>query len=414
MDNVKTGLYIKRRIKEKGITQEQLAEMMNISSSAVSQVLSGKNMFDVMNLQELSRILDEPIDRILNAGEDPETYLEILAKKTAEEYKKADPELEKIKDIDHKENTLFDYIIKHRNIDLIRLFDRQIISKFADDIRLATILIINEDIKLLEQLFRDHRFRRKVHFGRDASEMSSIIKNLPKYSDDELEYIKVLSKSKNEKIYEITGCLNINQSNANYFSSFLYFAILNDQPHILKYDHETRLNKQNMSVHNSNHIIESKFSKLLKTSIENKSLNCIDYCYGMISQFNLENYFDNLIETKDKDFIQKFINTYKNKNIDRFYNNNNSGKFDNVKSLKELIKSNNIEILEYSIEFSTQDALDEALYVTGGEQIEIIKLLVSKGARFMYYDSYDSHTKHIQGPLTSMVKYLFDELNKKK
>ena len=42
MDNVKVGLYIKQRIKEKGITQEQLAEEMNISSSAVSQVLSGK------------------------------------------------------------------------------------------------------------------------------------------------------------------------------------------------------------------------------------------------------------------------------------------------------------------------------------------------------------------------------------
>ena len=68
MDNVKVGLYIKKRIAEKGITQDQLAEMMNITSSAVSQVLTGKNMFDVVNLQVLSRILDEPIDKILNAG----------------------------------------------------------------------------------------------------------------------------------------------------------------------------------------------------------------------------------------------------------------------------------------------------------------------------------------------------------
>ena len=98
MDNVKVGLYIKKRIAEKGITQDQLAEMMNITSSAVSQVLTGKNMFDVVNLQVLSRILDEPIDKILNAGEEPETYLEILARKTQLEYKKDDPNLEKVKE----------------------------------------------------------------------------------------------------------------------------------------------------------------------------------------------------------------------------------------------------------------------------------------------------------------------------
>lgn len=415
MDNVKVGLYIKQRIKEKGITQEQLAEEMNISSSAVSQVLSGKNMFDVMNLQVLSRILDEPIDKILNAGEAPETYLEILAKKTEVEYKKQDPNLEKVKEKDHKDNTLFDYVLKHQNIELIRLFNQKIISDKVNDIRLATILIANEETKLLEQLFNSYNFKRNMNLGRDVSELNRITKKISDYTSEEQEYFKVLAQSNNEKIFEITGCIRIHENNVNYFSPFLYIAIAYDQAHILKYDHEQRFKNQDTSGNKLTHIVDSKFSKLLKTSIELKSMRCIDYCYNMLSQFNLQNYFNDLISTKDKDFIQNFIEKYKNKNNDRFYHNtNDNGKFNNVESLKQLIEINNVEILEYSIEFSTQEALDEALYVTKGNQIEIVKLLVSKGARFMYYDSYDSKTRHIQEPLTAMIKYLFDELNKKK
>ena len=39
MNNVKVGQFIKEKLKSKSITQEQLADKLNISSSAVSQSL---------------------------------------------------------------------------------------------------------------------------------------------------------------------------------------------------------------------------------------------------------------------------------------------------------------------------------------------------------------------------------------
>lgn len=420
MDNVKVGLYIKKRIAEKGITQDQLAEMMNITSSAVSQVLTGKNMFDVVNLQVLSRILDEPIDKILNAGEEPETYLEILARKTQIEYKEEDPKLERVKEKDHKGKNLFEYILKHGNIDLIRLFSQRIISEMSNDIRLETILIKNEEEKLLEQLYHDYRFRRKIGLAQEMTDFPSTVSssnNEKPLTNEEVEYLKVLTDSKNEKILEMTDAFRINQNHPAYFSKIVYYAIMYDKDHIIRYDNDQRLKRfkeQNTQHANIQHIIETKFSKLLKIAIMHKSNKCIEYCYDSLSSFNLQNYFKELITTKDKIFIQNFIGKYKNKNTDRFHHENNkNGKFNNIESLKQLIETNNYEILEYSIEFSTQQALDEALFITKGAQIEITKLLVKKGARFMVQDTYSSNNKILLEPLSSMVKYLFEEIDKK-
>lgn len=421
MDNLKVGLYIKQRIKEKGITQDQLAETMNITSSAVSQVLSGKNMFDIVNLQVLARILDEPIDKILNAGDDPATYLEILAMKSVDDYKKEDPNLDKVKDKDHKGNTLFEYILRHKNIELVRLFSYRLISEMSNDIRLETILIQNEETKMLEQLYRDHRFRRKFALNQEISDFSTDRRNNNtrdrELSIEEIEYLRVLTNSTNEKIFEITDSFRINQNHPSYFSKIVEYALMFDKEYILQYDHEQRIkkfNEQSALRGDIQHISEIKLSKLLKKSIEYKSTRCIEYCYNALKVFNLQNYFTNLIETKDKAFIQTFISKYKNKNTDSLHHSNiDNGKFNNLESLKQLIEANNYEILEYSIEFSTQEALDEALFVTKGDQIEITKLLVRKGARFMIQDSYSGNNRILLEPLSSLVKYLFNELENK-
>ena len=98
MNSIKIGNYIKTQLKKKGISQEKLSEILGISSSAVSQALSGKNSFDIENLQLISEILDESLDVILNAGEERETRTEKLSKMTLEEFLEKDPTLDTIKD----------------------------------------------------------------------------------------------------------------------------------------------------------------------------------------------------------------------------------------------------------------------------------------------------------------------------
>jgi len=232
-------------------------------------------------------------------------------------------------------------------------------------------------------------------------------------SNDEVEYLKALTKNTNEKIFEITGALNITEKNQNYFSKIVEHAIEFDEVHVLKLDHERRLkNLQNLT--GERHVIEVKFSKWLKKSIEHKSDKCIEYCYSMMKSFDIQTYFTDLTSTRDKKFIQDFVSKYKNKSVNHYnLNNSEGGKFNNIDSLKQLIETNNLEILEYSVEFSTQQALDKALFITKGDQLEIIKLLVSKGARFMVQDTYSSSNRIVLEQLTAMVKFLFDEVSKK-
>lgn len=118
MNNIKICEYIKQRIKEKGISQDQLAEMLGVTSPAVSQVLNGKNMFDYPNMMNLAKILDEPMDKIVNAGEEAETYLEELSKLSVKDYEKKDPEYKKVRDVDSKSKTLLDYVLKNKNYQL--------------------------------------------------------------------------------------------------------------------------------------------------------------------------------------------------------------------------------------------------------------------------------------------------------
>ena len=53
MDQVKIGNFLKKLRKEKGITQEQLAEILNVSGRTVSRWETGNNMPDISILVDI-------------------------------------------------------------------------------------------------------------------------------------------------------------------------------------------------------------------------------------------------------------------------------------------------------------------------------------------------------------------------
>lgn len=63
------GKKIKEARKQSSLSQEQLAEKMAVSRSAVAKWESGKGLPDVENLRLLSRILNVSIDYLLDDGE---------------------------------------------------------------------------------------------------------------------------------------------------------------------------------------------------------------------------------------------------------------------------------------------------------------------------------------------------------
>ena len=83
MNQVKTGLYIAEKRKEKGYTQKQLASMLNVSDRAVSRWENGLNMPDLSLMEPLCKILGITIADLFEAGDSEdkkpeETVREIL------------------------------------------------------------------------------------------------------------------------------------------------------------------------------------------------------------------------------------------------------------------------------------------------------------------------------------------------
>lgn len=66
MDQKKIGRFLKELRNEKGLTQEQFAEKLNVSSRTVSRWETGSNMPDISLLVEIAEFYDTNISEIIN------------------------------------------------------------------------------------------------------------------------------------------------------------------------------------------------------------------------------------------------------------------------------------------------------------------------------------------------------------
>ena len=66
VDQKKIGSFLKELRKEKGITQEEFAEKLNVSGRTVSRWETGANMPDISLLVEISEFFDVSIPEIIN------------------------------------------------------------------------------------------------------------------------------------------------------------------------------------------------------------------------------------------------------------------------------------------------------------------------------------------------------------
>lgn len=62
------GFFLSNKRKEKGLTQSQLAELLNVSHQAVSRWERGENLPDVLKLVELAKMYNVTVDDILSLG----------------------------------------------------------------------------------------------------------------------------------------------------------------------------------------------------------------------------------------------------------------------------------------------------------------------------------------------------------
>lgn len=82
MDQIKIGAFLKALRKEKNLTQEQLAEKLNVSGRTISRWETGSNMPDISLLVELSEFYQVSIPEIIN-GERKSEEMNQETKETA-------------------------------------------------------------------------------------------------------------------------------------------------------------------------------------------------------------------------------------------------------------------------------------------------------------------------------------------
>ena len=387
MDNTKIGNYIRLRLKEKGITQEKLAEELNISSSAVSQVLSGKNLFDYQNMILLAKILDESLDKIINAGEESITLLEEMSKLSVEEYLKKDPELTKVRELDSKNNSLVEYVLKNKNYKLIKIIkEKKYLPELINDIRYATMVITNDDSEAFNQVNKNYLMFENKKFGNADQDAGIPNKKFDTLSIVEQDFIDAIINTKSESIKNSFWFINKLKSNYNYRLSFVYYAIERDALDFVKFIINTQ-ESFDSKLSGVERVKQNRYLDFLKYATTSKSLKCIEYLYENLNTFNIDNVLENLVETKDLDFIKKYVEKYTNKTVDRFYHQSLPIKFSTYNMFRELVFANEIELLEYLLDFSDQESLDKLLREVKEENVDLIKLFLIKGARFTFLDS---------------------------
>ena len=77
MDQKKIGLFLKKLRKEKGITQEAFAEMLNISGRTVSRWETGNNLPDISLLVSIADFYEVDVREIIEGERKSEMNEEI-------------------------------------------------------------------------------------------------------------------------------------------------------------------------------------------------------------------------------------------------------------------------------------------------------------------------------------------------
>ncbi len=210
IDNVKVGEYIKKLLKKKSMTQDDLANALSISKSAVSQNLRGKSSFDIQNLMNIAKLFEITLDDLLNLK--TEETSEVIS-----EYEKVVnlglSSIQKVNAIDLNISepdlygkVLVDYIIDKRKLDMMLYLDQAKIELVPDYYHRAPDIYLKIIKFYLEENHKDVlKFIIKYtelhgNFQIEDETMSFVIWGLlDKESNQDIVYDLMSYKSANKK-----------------------------------------------------------------------------------------------------------------------------------------------------------------------------------------------------------------------
>ena len=310
IDSVKVGETIKRLLKQHNMTQDNLADALSISKSAVSQNLRGKSTFDIQNLIQIAKLFDITLDELLNLksseGDNVITEYKKIVQKGVTAIQQVPTEDLRVYEPDLYGKVLVDYVIEARNLEMFKYLHEH-------------------QVKLVEDYY--HR-AKDIYLG--------IIRYM--LEEDQMEIILYIMK-----YTALNGSFAIDNVN----QKLIIWGLL-DKPNYQPIIKELMTLRSN---------IRSKWSFSLQTK-DPIPLTKVDFL-EVIASFHLKNILNTYLSIKDKDedllfIVDKFIehgfidgiSTY----IDFYYKTSISWvrkvSLDVQKAFMSVLKTNDYEIVQ--------------------------------------------------------------------
>lgn len=211
VDNKKVSDTIRRLLKENNMTQEDLANALSITKSAVSQNLRGKSNFDIQNLIAIAQLFDITLDELLSLKEiksdDVITEYKRVVKKGLTAIKHVPVNELKIADADLYGKVLVEYIIEENAIDMFNYLNNNEANFVSDKYHRAKTIYVKIIKYMLENNIKGiFKYILKYtnlngSFNLDR-QFEPIIWSLLEHENNQDEVIKIITYGKNENFWD--------------------------------------------------------------------------------------------------------------------------------------------------------------------------------------------------------------------
>ncbi len=137
MDQLSIGKFIALKRKEKNLTQEQLAEQLNISNKTVSKWETGKCMPDYSVIKNLCEVLEITISELMDGEEEKESIRTYDEEQTLEL-------LRRVQELERQKNTLHGMLLIVMGIAMLAIaqtLDGSAVRDFFADLFLGMSIV---------------------------------------------------------------------------------------------------------------------------------------------------------------------------------------------------------------------------------------------------------------------------------
>ncbi|MGD9761899.1 MAG: helix-turn-helix transcriptional regulator [Candidatus Izemoplasmatales bacterium] len=428
VDNIKVGQFIKDQLKEQKISQDALAQKLNITRNAVSANLNGKSSFSRKNLEVISEMLNMKVEDILSCQKSEfEEYaceFQKLARRGLSEFKRNFAKDVVISEPDIFGKVLVDYLIDE-DIEEIFIYLHDSEVEFvknhfhrAKDIYLKVIAYVLKKnlpgaIRYIKA-FSDLNSCFDISLYNNSTEIWNMINTeANRYLIQEMMELKITQE------YKVLGFKTKKIVKAITKNLWLEIIAKYKPLHVLNVYLEYYANPEDFYSF-TKVMIKGDYAKAIEAFV--KKFFTEEQSNNKRSGYNFQKAINLIIENDNFALFKKFVSAkiYENlteiivKNIQ----NNQKNYFDYALGIQKAnldidyvkigliaVKFSSLEILDSVIMYLEQKELNLLLSEVINDDTLVMKYLVDHGAKFDF-DYYNSHTM-------KNVNLLIELLNKK-